>query len=159
MSGESRFKGKRMGERKSIMKLQQTAMPHSAVPCHRCGENRLTVFPLFEQMSRVTSDSRPWPLGGKSAICQQCALIQKVVDDSWRKEVRDVMQVPGEERAMWHTWEHEVLGKLLARHAQVNRRMQDTRTTVAARRSCWWTRPPMRGRMPCTRRPLLGWVA
>ena len=92
MSGESRFKGKRMGERKSIMKLQQTAMPHSAVPCHRCGENRLTVFPLFEQMSRVTSDSRPWPLGGKSAICQQCALIQKVVDDSWRKEVREISE-------------------------------------------------------------------
>jgi len=45
--------------------------------------------------------------------------------DAWRKHVKEVMHVPDEEQTMWHTWEPEVLEKLIARHAKVNAHMKD----------------------------------
>eukprot|EP00969_Alexandrium_andersonii_P305826 13518895-Alexandrium_andersonii.AAC.1 len=38
--------------------------------------------------------------------------------EAWRKHVKEVMKVPDEEQTMRHTWEPEVLEKLIARHAK-----------------------------------------
>ena len=40
--------------------------------------------------------------------------------DAWRKHVRDYMRVPDDEQTMWHTWEPQIIERLIARHSKVN---------------------------------------
>ena len=48
--------------------------------CRVCGAEALATFSQFEDLPRVTSDCRPFPAGGRLAICGECAVVQKPVD-------------------------------------------------------------------------------
>ena len=37
---------------------------HTATPCHVCRTGWLRTFPAFKELSRVTSDAKPFPRGG-----------------------------------------------------------------------------------------------
>lgn len=54
--------------------------------CHICGGSHLTLFELYSRLRRVTSDCKPWPSGGKLAICHSCGGIQKPVTPEWQSE-------------------------------------------------------------------------
>lgn len=46
----------------------------------------MTLFPEFSQLSRATSDCKPWPGMGKLSMCSACHTVQKVTDVAWRIE-------------------------------------------------------------------------
>ena len=58
-------------------------MPHF---CHLCGSRKLITVDDFSELSRVTSDCRPWSRGGAVAVCGNCATVQKRIDKSWQDE-------------------------------------------------------------------------
>ncbi len=60
------------------------------IPCHICGNGRLTLVPEYSSLKRVTSDCKPWPAGGRLGICQSCSTAQAVIDDTWRDECRQI---------------------------------------------------------------------
>lgn len=55
--------------------------------CHICGEHPLDAVADYAKFSRVTSDSKPWPKGGRLFVCPFCACVQKTVDAKWESEV------------------------------------------------------------------------
>jgi len=55
--------------------------------CHVCGELPLVAVADYAKFSRVTSDSKPWPKGGRLFVCSFCACVQKTVDAEWESEV------------------------------------------------------------------------
>ncbi len=61
-------------------------MPEIDFACRVCGAAALDEFPQFARLPRVTSDCRPFPAGGRLAICGECAAVQKPVDARWREE-------------------------------------------------------------------------
>ena len=62
--------------------------------------------------------------------------------DAWRKHVRVHMRVPGEEQAMWNTWEPDALEKLIQRHQQVNAHLKATNTSADI--PCWYLSTTLR---------------
>jgi len=54
--------------------------------CRVCGAAALDEFTEFGALPRVTSDCKPFPAGGRLAVCRQCAAVQKPVDDRWQAE-------------------------------------------------------------------------
>lgn len=55
--------------------------------CHLCGHPSLQEIGSYPNFSRVTSDSKPWPKGGRLFICSSCGGVQKIVDSDWESEV------------------------------------------------------------------------
>ena len=58
--------------------------------CHLCGVAGLTEFTDFHSFRRITSDCRPWPSGGRLCACLNCGGVQKLVDESWNREVEEL---------------------------------------------------------------------
>jgi SAM-dependent methyltransferase len=58
--------------------------------CHVCRGDRVAPFPEFERFHRVTSDCRPFRPGGRLIGCRDCGCVQKVVDELWRRECREI---------------------------------------------------------------------
>lgn len=56
-------------------------------PCLVCGEQRLSPLDAYARLPRVTSDCKPWPAGGKLAVCLKCGTIQKLPDAAWLEEI------------------------------------------------------------------------
>ena len=56
------------------------------LPCHICGLTNLQPVPGYERFYRVTSDCKPWPRGGKLAVCLDCGCAQAVLDEVWRRD-------------------------------------------------------------------------
>jgi 2-polyprenyl-3-methyl-5-hydroxy-6-metoxy-1,4-benzoquinol methylase len=56
--------------------------------CKVCGASELLDIPGFDCLSRVTSDCRPWPAGGRLVVCQKCDAVQKPIDEKWQSEAR-----------------------------------------------------------------------
>jgi len=54
--------------------------------CHLCGHEGLIEIEGYPALRRVTSDCRPWPAGGRLAVCPRCAGLQKVLDDAFAAE-------------------------------------------------------------------------
>lgn len=54
--------------------------------CRVCGAAALDEFADFGELPRVTSDCKPFPAGGRLAVCRECAAVQKPVDDRWQAE-------------------------------------------------------------------------
>ena len=75
--------------------------------------------------------------------------------DAWRTHAREVMRVPDEEHAMWHTWEPEVLGEFIARHANANAHMNGTQHKTGCVALALVDDVAYAGERPCTRRPML----
>jgi SAM-dependent methyltransferase len=58
--------------------------------CQICGSKGLELQSGFEALPRVTSDCKPWPAGGRLAVCRDCGGIQKIPDAQWRDEIRRI---------------------------------------------------------------------
>ena len=57
--------------------------------CHICAAS-LRLRDDSRGFLRVTSDSRPWPAGGRLGVCIRCGAIQSVTDACWRQEAEAV---------------------------------------------------------------------
>ena len=65
-------------------------MPLSESHCHVCGAAGLSPLPGYEGLRRVTSDCRPWPGGGRLAVCAACGTVQNVLDDAWHADCQQI---------------------------------------------------------------------
>ena len=58
--------------------------------CHDCGASPLRFAEGFAKMRRVTSDCKPWPLGGTLALCPSCGLVQAVPSERWLLDCKQI---------------------------------------------------------------------
>ena len=73
------------------MKQKQiSATPVADDRCHVCGDFAIDMVSGYERFCRVTSDCKPWPRGGRLRLCRTCGCVQKVIDNVWSAEVRDI---------------------------------------------------------------------
>ena len=80
------------------------------MPCISCSSLDLYQFEKFSSLKRVTSDVKPWPDGGKLACCNNCGLVQKIIDQIWLDEIAAIYnnyevyyQSNGEEQAVFNS--------------------------------------------------------
>lgn len=59
----------------------------TSATCQICDNPDLREIDGFADLFRVTSDSKPWPQGGKLFLCRACAQVQKSPSPKWREEV------------------------------------------------------------------------
>ncbi len=57
--------------------------------CLYCFSSMLEVT-AFQGLSRVTSDCRPWPPGGRLGVCPECGLVQKPWDSVFGQDVDEI---------------------------------------------------------------------
>lgn len=62
----------------------------STSTCHICGSNQLTLIDNYSQLHRVTSDCKPWPTGGRLAVCGSCSCAQAVLDEKWHTDAASI---------------------------------------------------------------------
>lgn len=65
-------------------------MSHEAPRCQVCDGSDLREVEVYRTLARVTSDCRPWPAGGRLAVCMSCGTVQKPVTGVWREECREI---------------------------------------------------------------------
>jgi SAM-dependent methyltransferase len=65
-------------------------MPPSEHFCQACDAESLREIAGFEDLPRVTSDSKPFPPGGRLFVCERCGLVQKIVDADWLREIGEI---------------------------------------------------------------------
>lgn len=58
--------------------------------CRACGADGLEEIAGFFRLSRVTSDCKPFPPGGRLAVCGACGAIQKPADARWVEEAAQI---------------------------------------------------------------------
>jgi SAM-dependent methyltransferase len=58
----------------------------AAFLCHVCGSDELTRIPEYSLLTRVTSDCKPWPAGGKLLVCGNCGCAQAESNEIWQSE-------------------------------------------------------------------------
>jgi SAM-dependent methyltransferase len=58
--------------------------------CRLCGKLALQELEAFRALPRVTSDCRPWPAGGRLAVCMACGTTQKLPDAAWLAEIEAI---------------------------------------------------------------------
>ena len=71
----------------------------SGPACHVCGAVEIREFPEYGAFRRVTSDCKPWPPGGRLAVCETCGCAQAVLDRKWHDEARAIYDA----YAIYHT--------------------------------------------------------
>src|SRR5688572_17970262 len=54
--------------------------------CKICGAADVDEVPEYTALTRVTSDCKPWPNGGRLGICMSCGAVQKIADERWFAE-------------------------------------------------------------------------
>jgi SAM-dependent methyltransferase len=64
--------------------------PIPAHVCELCGAAALSEFTDYASLPRVTSDSKPFPSGGRLAVCTECGAIQKLVEPVWLDEINKI---------------------------------------------------------------------
>lgn len=60
---------------------------NKAFLCQVCSADRLELIDSYARIPRVTSDCKPWPAGGKMAVCGDCGAVQKLPDAVWLDEI------------------------------------------------------------------------
>jgi hypothetical protein len=55
--------------------------------CRVCGSPELDEIGEYRDLPRVTSDSKPFPAGGRFAVCAACGAMQKLVDADWLADI------------------------------------------------------------------------
>jgi 2-polyprenyl-3-methyl-5-hydroxy-6-metoxy-1,4-benzoquinol methylase len=55
--------------------------------CELCGGAALKEFLDYAPLPRVTSDSKPFPPGGRLTVCGECGAVQKLVEPRWLEEI------------------------------------------------------------------------
>lgn len=58
--------------------------------CQVCSAGALEVVEEYRGLPRVTSDAKPWPSGGTLTVCTECGAIQKLPDQVWLREVKNI---------------------------------------------------------------------
>lgn len=58
--------------------------------CLLCESSKIEYITQYSELPRVTSDCKPYIKGGKLSICCNCSLIQKVPDELWLSEIKDI---------------------------------------------------------------------
>jgi len=59
--------------------------------CGVCdGNGSLRPLPAYRALPRVTSDCKPWPVGGELSVCLACGTIQKPPTSDWLDECRRI---------------------------------------------------------------------
>lgn len=58
--------------------------------CRLCHSDSLWEIAAFHELPRVASDCRPWPAGGRLAVCRACGMAQKIADDAFRRESDEI---------------------------------------------------------------------
>jgi SAM-dependent methyltransferase len=58
--------------------------------CQSCSLPSLREFDGFINLPRVTSDSKPYPPGGRLFVCEECGLVQKIADERWQQEAAKI---------------------------------------------------------------------
>ena len=58
--------------------------------CQVCTADALAVQNDYRLLPRVTSDAKPWPIGGTLAVCKDCGAIQKLPDEQWLDEIQRI---------------------------------------------------------------------
>ena len=58
--------------------------------CHVCLKGRLRELSGYPLLTRVTSDCKPWPAGGRLGVCARCGSVQKYVDEQWQSEIAKI---------------------------------------------------------------------
>jgi 2-polyprenyl-3-methyl-5-hydroxy-6-metoxy-1,4-benzoquinol methylase len=62
----------------------------SQTKCAVCVSTALREIAGFSELSRVTSDCKPWPAGGKIYCCADCGAVQKIADRAWFDEIKQI---------------------------------------------------------------------
>lgn len=58
--------------------------------CRICGSADLEEIDAYPALSRVTSDSKPWPAGGNLCCCTSCSAVQKLPTPKWMAEIAEI---------------------------------------------------------------------
>jgi 2-polyprenyl-3-methyl-5-hydroxy-6-metoxy-1,4-benzoquinol methylase len=58
--------------------------------CQSCSVQSLREIEGFAKLPRVTSDSKPYPPGGRIFVCGECGLVQKIADKRWQQEAAEI---------------------------------------------------------------------
>ena len=58
--------------------------------CRICGSAELVEIDGYTALSRVTSDSKPWPAGGNLCCCTACSAVQKLPTPEWMAEIAEI---------------------------------------------------------------------
>lgn len=58
--------------------------------CQVCGALALRNVEGYADLPRVTSDCRPWPLGGTLVVCNECGGVQKLPSPEWLEEAKKI---------------------------------------------------------------------
>ncbi len=70
------------------MRTRESAYPDHG--CHICMSHELMLFSSLTSLHCVTSDCRPWHKGEILAICPFCDNVQKVVDENFESECKEI---------------------------------------------------------------------
>lgn len=58
--------------------------------CQVCGTSTLQLIDDYKSLFRITSDCKPFPAGGKLALCMNCGAVQKIPDAKWFGEISEI---------------------------------------------------------------------
>jgi SAM-dependent methyltransferase len=61
-------------------------MASKQLTCHTCGGVDLHEITAFKQLTRVTSDCKPFAAGGRLQVCMDCGAAQKPADATWQTD-------------------------------------------------------------------------
>src|ERR1700730_6606689 len=62
----------------------------SAFRCVVCSTDQLRELESYCKLPRVTSDTKPFPPGGRLIVCRKCGAIQKIPDAKWLDEIHQI---------------------------------------------------------------------
>lgn len=60
--------------------------------CHLCHANDIYVFYNFSSLYQVTSDCKPWHLGGELILCKHCQTVQKTSNENFQADINTIYQ-------------------------------------------------------------------
>lgn len=58
--------------------------------CHVCNTDDIREIKTTQNFSQVTSDCKPWNSKLELAVCHQCGVVQKIINDNWKKETEKI---------------------------------------------------------------------
>lgn len=58
--------------------------------CHICNSNSVETLKNYSDLFRVTSDCKPFKKGGKLGICNNCKILQGIVDNKFLHEIKKI---------------------------------------------------------------------
>lgn len=60
------------------------------ITCIYCGSTHLNEVECYTSLRRITSDCKPWPAGGRFAICHDCCYPQNIINAQWYEDIKNI---------------------------------------------------------------------